>query len=264
MRSKYIFIFFLSLLFMACSNKVQFPEPVSQKISGKSLTMNAPIFMKSPIAVDSLNTIVSDELLNQLIQMKSFYDQKSIDFDLKAMEEFWEYVNGKDGYFTSSGIKKWITATGFLLEITGEEKYAAAIEYIQYQPDYILENRKSDEIQSLLESYIFTRNNDFFHVNLFANVSVVFEHSLFGKIEITQETDFPRLGALNLKFKTEDKRYMEIFVRIPEWAEGTTVTVKNVKYFAPPGGYCQIAKQWREGDMVEIWLPIEKLPPYYR
>ena len=263
MMAKYFFVLSFPLLVLACSTE-KFPEPVSQKISDESLTILSPLIMKSPVVADTSAITVNDELLNQLVQMKTFYDQKSIDFDLKATQEFWKFVNDKNGYFSSTGIKKWIIATGFLFEMTGEEKYMAALEKIQYMPYYESDMEELSEIKALLESYIFTRNNDFFHVNLYTNASVEFEHSLFGKIEMLQETDFPQSGNISLKFKAEDKRYMEIFVRIPEWAVGTTVTVKNVKYFAPPGGYCQIVKKWREGDLVEIHFPIENLPDYRR
>lgn len=264
MTLKHISLLLIPLLFLACSGKKQFPEPVSQKVANENLTINSPVFIKSPQKTDTVKTIISEELTRQLVQMKYMYERKEVGFDLAEMENFWEYINGREGYFTSIGIRNWMIATGFLLEITGKEKYAAALEKIQYVPEYNLEDGMPVEIKSLLESYVFTRNNDFFHVNLFANATVQFEHSLHGNVEITQETDFPQTGKVNLKFKSDDKRYMEIFVRIPEWAEGTTVTVKGVKYIAPPGDYCQIAKRWREGDLVEITFPIEKLPAYFQ
>lgn len=264
MTLKYISLLFIVLLFLACSNNKQFPEPVARKVANENLTMNTPVFVKIPQKTDSVKNVISEELTRQLVQMKYMYERKEDGFDLVEMEIFWEYINGREGNFTLIGVKNWILATGFLLEVTGKEKYAAALEKIQYEPEYNLEGEKPEGIQALLEPYIFTRNNDFFHVNLFVNAAVKFEHSLYGNVEITQETDFPQTGEIKLKFKSEEKRYMEIFVRIPEWAEGTTVTVKGVKYFAPPGDYCLIAKKWREGDLAEIKFPIEKLPAFYQ
>jgi DUF1680 family protein len=60
----------------------------------------------------------------------------------------------------------------------------------------------------------------------------------------------------------ETKRYIELFIRIPEWAEEATVIEKGVKYVATPGSYCQITRKWSEGDMVEINFPTEKMPEY--
>ena len=57
---------------------------------------------------------------------------------------------------------------------------------------------------------------------------------------------------------------MEIYIRIPEWAEGATVVMQNVKYIAPPGDYCEIAKSWINGDLVEIHFPVEKIPANFK
>ena len=79
-------------------------------------------------------------------------------------------------------------------------------------------------------------------------------------MEITQETNYPESGKILIKFKMENKRYIELFIRIPEWAEGATVTEKGVKYVATSGSFCQIARKWNEGDFVEVNLPVDKMP----
>ena len=263
MSQKLIAAILLSLLFGACSTHNQFPEPVSEKIPTEQITIDQPFYLARSEPIDSLREIISDELPGDLIQMKRLYERKDIGFDLQKMELFWKDVKQLQGVFSIDGVKQWIEATGFLFEITGKEIYAAELEHIQYVPGYVVASNGSDEIKSLLESYIFTRNNDYFHVNLFTNASVLFEHSMHGHVKITQETDFPLSGNVNMKFSLNEKRFMEIFVRIPEWAEGATVTVKNVKYLATPGNYCQIAKSWENNDMVEIHFPVEKMPGYF-
>ena len=262
MLQKFIAVNLLFVFFVACSNKDQFPEPISAKIPAAQLTIDQPFYLAKSESIDSLQEIIEDDLPGELLQMKELYEKRDAGFDLQKMEVFWNDVRQLQGVFSFNGVKQWIEATGFLLGITGKEMYAAELEHIQYVPDYVAEDNKSDEIKSLLESYIFTRNTDFFHVNLFTKASVQFEHSLFGHIKITQQTDFPSSGNVNLKFILNEKRYMEIFVRIPKWAEGATVTVKNVKYIAPPGDYCQIAKSWENNDLVEIHFPTEKMPDY--
>ncbi len=249
---------------IGCSTNEQFPELVSEKIPEEQFTINNSFYMAEPKQLDSISDVISDDLPGNLIRMKELYERKAEDFDLEKMELLWNDVNNMSGSFTVEGIKNWISGTGFLLEITGREMYAAALEKIQYAPNYIQNQTETDDLKLLLEPYIFTRNNDFFHINLFTNVSFEFEHSLFGHVKITQETRFPESGIINLKINTEKKRYMEIFFRIPEWAEGATVTMQNVKYIAPPGNYCQIAKSWSDGDLLEVYLPLENLPNYMK
>ncbi len=262
MSQKLIAAIFLSFFFGACSTHNQFPEPVSLKIPAGQFTIDKPFYLAKPETIDSLQEIIDDDLPGELIQMKGLYEKKDAGFDLRKMELFWNDVKKLNGVFSFAGVKQWIDATGFLFEITGKESYAAELERLQYVPDYIYDNQQSDELKLLLEPYIFTRNTDYFHINLFANASVQFEHSMFGHIKIIQETDFPLSGDVRLKINTNEKRFMEIFIRIPEWAEGATVTMKNVKYIAPPGDYCQIAKSWENNDLVEIHFPMERKPEY--
>ena len=81
-----------------------------------------------------------------------------------------------------------------------------------------------------------------------------------GEVTFRQETDYPKSGSVKLYFGMTERRYIELFIRIPSWAEGTHVNVKGVKYFADPGSYCKILKKWKEGDVVDIEFPINKKP----
>jgi len=264
MNIKYIALVIFPFLVFACSNNEKFPELISEKIPVETLTINESFQMKKPLQTDSVIEFISDDLPDELIKMKDLYELKDDYFDLQKMELFWNDVRNMNGVLSKSGIKNWISATGFLFEITAKEIYAAELERIQYEPNYESGDGVQDDLALLLEPYIFTRNTDFFHINLFANASFEFEHSLFGKIKITQETKYPNSGDVILTINTEKKRYMEIFVRIPDWADGATVTVNNVKFFAPTGDYCQIAKNWENGDMAEIHFPEEKMPAYLK
>ena len=58
-----------------------------------------------------------------------------------------------------------------------------------------------------------------------------------------------------IHFSMEKNRYIEVSVRIPEWAHGATVTAVGVKYPAPTGEYLFIAKKWHEGDTIRIHFP---------
>jgi DUF1680 family protein len=62
----------------------------------------------------------------------------------------------------------------------------------------------------------------------------------------------------------ETKRYIELWIRIPEWAHNASVTVKGVKYLSQPGSYSRVAKQWKEGDVVEVELPLQNVPGYLK
>ena len=151
-----------------------------------------------------------------------------------------------------------------LLEVTGNAAYAQELEETVYQSSKLFSETEFDEIEKLLIPWIFTKNVDHIHINLFANATIKYEHTMKGAVEITQETDYPKSGKILIKFKMQTKNYIELFIRIPEWAEGATVTEKGVKYVAPPGGYSQVIRKWDEGDFVEVILPMEKMPVYLK
>ncbi len=118
------------------------------------------------------------------------------------------------------------------------------------------------ENKRIVAPYVFTKNTDDLFINLFTPATINYEHTTKGKVKVEMETNYPKSGKVDLKFGMTKRRYIEVNIRIPSWAAGTTVSVKKVKYVAPPGGYCKIAKKWKENDLVEINFPMENKPDY--
>ena len=79
-------------------------------------------------------------------------------------------------------------------------------------------------------------------------------HTTGGTVKLTQRTDFPRSNIVTLTCETNDARYLDVFIRIPEWAVNPTVAHGNVKYVAHPGEYCQISRKWKDKDEFYIIL----------
>jgi DUF1680 family protein len=59
---------------------------------------------------------------------------------------------------------------------------------------------------------------------------------------------------MTLTCETNDARYLDVYIRIPEWAVNPTVAHGNVKYVAHPGEYCQISRKWKDKDEFFIIL----------
>ena len=96
--------------------------------------------------------------------------------------------------------------------------------------------------------------NDQIYINLFVESSAHYEHTTGGPVRITQETNYPNGGHVNIRFESGDKRFVELFIRIPFNVQQASVIVGGVKYKAVPGEYCRVAKMWKTGDVVEILL----------
>lgn len=255
------FYLVLSFIFISCSHTEKFPVRLSERVTKENLILNESVFfVSSAVKPDSVQKKDFGKELNELLLYRQFYENSDDKFDLANLENLWINLEKSTKDFNPRNVSDWIEITGFLFEITGKQKYAGELESVLFQSKASFGENEMKTIEKQLVPYIFTKNVDHIYVNLFANATVKYNHSLDGLVEITQETNFPESGKIQVKFKMENKRYIELYIRIPEWAEGATVTEKGVKYVATPGSYCQIARKWSEGNVVDINLPVEKMP----
>lgn len=198
--------------------------------------------------------MISDEpgtnvALNTLLQFATQFKQKNDSFNLEIFEANWQAAKGAVKLDDRTQLGQWVEMTGLLLELKQKEKFAAEMERIgQY----------SAEAAQLIEPFIYTKDIDNIYVNIFKESEISYHHSMKGEVTIKQTAENPKSGIVKLVFGMTEQRYLELGIRIPVWAKESKVTVKGVKYFAPPGGYCHIVKKWREGDVVEIEFPKNK------
>lgn len=250
----------LLFVFFSCTKIDKFPAKKTEKVASENIILNQSLFpVNSSVLIDLVQRNDFGKELNELLSCKQFYETRNEQFDLFQLEDLWKNLRNESANFNFENVSGWIEITGFLLEITGKEVYAQELKNVVFQSSSIFPQAELTQIEKLLTPFIFTKNVDHIHVNLFANATIKYHHSLKGAVEITQETNYPESGKILIKFKMENKRYIELFIRIPEWAEGATVVEKRVKYVAQPGSYCLITRKWNEGDFVEINLPVEKM-----
>jgi DUF1680 family protein len=262
MSLKYVIVFSILLfMFFSCSKSNQFPAKISEKVAIESVVLNRTFLPTDfTVFVDSAQKSDFGKEIEKLFQDKKNYDERNPIFNLVELENSWSNLQKQSKNFAFNDMKSWIEITGFMLEVTGNARYASELEEMVYQSASLYPESDYREIEKIVTPWIFTKDLDYIYVNLFANATIKYEHSLFGAVEITQETDYPKSGKIALKFKMENKRYVELFIRIPEWAEGATVTEWRVKYVTTPGEYSQVVRKWNDGDIVEINLPIAQMP----
>jgi len=242
MRFNFILTLLL-ILFGSCSKQNKFPEKKSNKIPLNELVLQTNW--------EDLKIEVTDNEID-FSEMKNFihqYKLKDEEFKLSEFEKLWSIFKLENNLSEWSDVDliEWVEITGFLLELTQNTRYAEELERIS------MWNRKN--IQRSIAPYILTKRLDNIYVNLFQPVETSYNHTLGGEVNLVQETDYPKSRRISLHFGMTERRHMELFIRIPDWALGTSVVVKQVKYIAKPGTYCKIAKKWKEGDIVEIQFP---------
>ena len=72
-------------------------------------------------------------------------------------------------------------------------------------------------------------------------------------VEINQETDYPISGDIDVNVRLKKSEEMTIALRIPHWSEHTSVTVNGQKVDKVVSGeYLEIERNWKDNDKISI------------
>ncbi len=260
------FLSILVFIFSACQKTDRFPEKVTKKVTSEEVILNDQFFyLVSEKKFQNELLLGKGTLPDSLHLSYNYFKTNDEKFNLDAFIKTWKKTKSNINQGILQDEEEWIEwykITGLLFELTGNAQYSTEMERLIYSG--ISDYTAKEEFNMLVKPFIYTKNVDHIHLNFFIPASITFNHSFGGKIQIKTETDYPENGNTKLKFSSEEKQYIELYVRIPDWADKASVIVKNVKYSAKPGEYCKIAKKWRDGDVVEIQFQGATKPDYLR
>lgn len=142
---------------------------------------------------------------------------------------------------------RWAEVNSSLLKGTAKVLFADELERLLNKQEPVVTER-------FVKSVLFTMREDQIFVNLFIPSSMQYQHTTGGKVKLSQFPSAPENSEIILTCELDDKRFLSVFIRIPEWATNPTVAYGNVKYVAHPGDYCEISRKWRNGDEIRIKL----------
>lgn len=76
------------------------------------------------------------------------------------------------------------------------------------------------------------------------------------KITISQNTDYPWSGDINIRVSPEIETPFTLFLRTPGWCKKTEVRVNGKIITQPvqPASYLPISRSWKKGDEVQLSL----------
>ena len=103
---------------------------------------------------------------------------------------------------------------------------------------------------------IYARQGDALLVNLFLASELAWPEK---GLVLRQETRFPDEGRTRLVLRLQKAARFALRVRHPAWAgDGFAATVNGqaVRLDSRPGSYATIEREWRDGDVVELRLPM--------
>jgi len=112
-------------------------------------------------------------------------------------------------------------------------------------------------------AFIYARTDDALFVNLFLASELDWRER---GVRVRQETNFPDESRTRLIVSTGEPQHFELRIRHPSWCVNPTVTINGTPYqsHTPPSSYITVSREWRDGDQVEIALPmhttVERLP----
>lgn len=125
-----------------------------------------------------------------------------------------------------------------------------------------------------LPGYVYAQNKNDLYINLFmGNTSKIVLDAT--PVEITQNTEYPWKGAVNISVNPEKTADFTLRIRIPGWAgeeaspgdlytfmakKNTPISISvNGKStaFSTEKGYAVLSRKWKKGDQVSLILPME-------
>jgi DUF1680 family protein len=180
----------------------------------------------------------------------------------------------------------WIKLSQQLLRLTGEAKYADAIEQTYYnallgamKPDGAdwakytpLSGQRlegGDQCNMGLNCCVasgprglFTlplttvmNEKDGARVNFFVGGDYQLQSPSGLSLHIIQQTDYPVSGDINLKIVPEKEESFIVRIRIPAWSKQALVTVNGENIIGIiAGAYTSIKRNWKQGDVIHVTL----------
>ncbi len=104
---------------------------------------------------------------------------------------------------------------------------------------------------------IYAHDDENIFVNLFIPSKLEWEEK---GISLTQNTDFPNSEKSTLILQLKRKKKFTLFIRKPKWVAGDiniTVNGQKADYTPINYGYIKTERTWKDGDQVEIQLPMK-------
>lgn len=180
----------------------------------------------------------------------------------------------------------WMQLTQYLLELTGDPKYADAMEKLTWNHVFAAQTqegsickyhtapngvkpagffRRADcctasggRIISMMPSFIYAAKDNHVFINQFVPSTANLANTLKNNVGISQKTNYPETDNIELTVKASKKTTFILHLRIPAWCKSPVVklngkTLENIT----PGNYAIIEREWKNGDKVELKLPME-------
>jgi hypothetical protein len=189
---------------------------------------------------------------------------------------------------TPCGAYAHFKVTRYLLRVTRQARYGDSMERAMYNTvlgakplmadgrtfyysDYSLKGRKiykedqhwsccSGTLPQVAADYrinTYFRDREGVWVNLYIPSTLRWQQN-GADVRLTQESRYPFESLIKFKVETSRAREFTLNFRIPAWTNGAALSVnsKRPDREIVPGTFCGIRREWKNGDVVELDLPM--------
>ncbi|CAM4496920.1 hypothetical protein FHS16_005528 [Paenibacillus endophyticus] len=108
--------------------------------------------------------------------------------------------------------------------------------------------------------YAYAATSDGIAVNQYVGGHADLETGCGKKVEVTQKTNYPWDGTIELTVNPEQARDFSVRLRLPGWCKGYRITINGEQtVILPKNGYLDLRRHWSQGDIVllELDMPVE-------
>ena len=110
-----------------------------------------------------------------------------------------------------------------------------------------------ERILASLPGYFYSTSNDGLYVHLYDNSELNWHLEDGREIKVTQKTNYPWEGAVDLAVSPARTTEFTLYLRIPGWTQNASATVNGKAITGVRGGeYLPIRRTWKTEDMVHL------------
>ena len=208
--------------------------------------------------------------------------------ELDSNDLYESLTNTHSSFETPCGSYAHFKLTRYLMRVTRDSRYGDSMERVMYNTilgakplqldghtfyysDYNFQGRKvftkplwpccagtHPQVAADYRINTYFREPNALYVNLYIPSTVRWMRD-GSQISLTQKGEYPFDSAVQFEIGASKPAEFSLFLRIPEWSEGATVSVngKRVRSSEAPGKFADVRGTWKNGDRVELNLPMK-------
>jgi uncharacterized protein len=200
--------------------------------------------------------VLASELTDLTQETCNTYNMLKLTHHLFTWQAGPQYADYYERAFLNHILATPNSAEGSPLYFLGMQPGQWKVHFVPHEGFFCCCGTGLENFSKLSEGFYF-HNAQSLWVNLFFASEVNWREK---GVVIRQETRFPEEAGIRLVIQTKSPADFSLNVRIPYWAENASMMI-NGERFRPneklaPSSYAKIDRTWRNGDVVEVKLPM--------